>query len=191
MGDLGHRQDAHNLGSIAVSSDGTLHIVGCGHENTTRSTKVTTYDPCHYWRSTNPEDTSSWELVQTMFEDNSFTYPVLEIDSRDNLHLIMRNKKKTPKTHMRLEYRGALRSGDDWQSFIPTKVLARGGYSYGEFYNRFALDNNDNLYVYLHFLNMWVTPYYYPQGGGGVVITSNTQGNHWNFADFTYDSSRD
>jgi len=57
--------DNHNILSVAVDSDGYIHVVGNMHAN-----------PMRYIRSANPEDIFSWELPSmTGVNENSVTYP--------------------------------------------------------------------------------------------------------------------
>lgn len=128
--------DNHVNPCLLVDSNGYLYCILGGHTGV--SLRIT--------RSTNPNDSSSWETIYTI-EDGAYepTYASAVIDNNDNIHIIYRKKLTT---YYELEY--AKTSASNWNVSWTKTALVQDTTYIPSYHNSITIDSNGYLYVGIH-----------------------------------------
>lgn len=130
------RPDGHCAPAIAVTSNGTLHVVLGAHDQ-----------KLQYTTSIRPNDSSQWTppvpIGSTGFDAASvYAYVALVCDRKDTLHVVTRqwnSKAMNPLVYFRKP------KGGDWTE--PQPLIIPAHLSYSIYYHRLNLDRNDRLFV--------------------------------------------
>ena len=207
LGTTGDKIDNHNLPVISVDSKGYLHVIGGAHWHSFKhwtSSKPLTIDGKWHMEYVAGNGDNKWSR-------NGLTYPGLQIDANDTLHLVCRgrnsefskndkvdphNKKYNGKLDYALVYLRK-KTGKSWE---PRKDLCVPHYKkYSNWYHKISIDRIGR--------KLYTTYYYYTQGKHAkseslkrwgykkalahdpVIIDTKDGGNTWNITttnDFNY-----
>lgn len=145
---IGYQNDNHGGGSVAIDKDGFIHIVHGPHHHAIRYKKslkpysIDEFSNEQYISATKGLLTDQKEIDTLAFSqelvNGEFTYPIIKIDSKNNLHIIGSTKKSAVYIQ---------KIGDDWMSpqtlyTIPEKGIIR-------YDIMMEIDQNDYIHVSL------------------------------------------
>ncbi|VGO19106.1 LamG-like jellyroll fold domain-containing protein [Pontiella sulfatireligans] len=145
--------DSHCMSGIVVDSQGYLHVILGTH-----------ISPTLYYKSTNPNDTSSWGPWKTLNKVSSsqfnvhlpdgstsggdlVTYIGMVVDSSDTVHLVVRQDSNVKYLH----YYRKKATDSEFVDMGRMVYSLRQDYYYTTFYHKVSIDKNDNLMVVCNF----------------------------------------
>ncbi len=165
---VGEGDDNHAGASMAIDSEGYLHLVFGPHHN-----------PIQHVVSKRPNTSTAWE-AQPSLGGVAATYPSLVCDHEDTLHICYRGayEKEMPRSLM---YQKRPKGGK-WAS--PVKLLdAEGPEAYTQFENALYLGPNRSLFLSFHIVRAKEEDHTHTRGMGFGVMCSTDLGESWEAMD--------